>query len=171
MVNKAVGYLFPGWKHLLCIRQGPLVADKWTSHSPWIQSSYYKPSHFLIFLHGAFAPEWNELIQRFNLWPLFLSKWLPNWVIWMIKIWQFSSAPSSSPSQSLLRKPNCHETQYCLEIQVTSTKDGGTKPPPPHALQSPVVEDMIWNGKSSLTEAMVTGPGQAILFYGSCSLG
>ena len=56
-----------------------------------------------------------------------------------------SSAPSHSPSQSPVRKqtPDCPETQYCLEIQVTSTKDGGTTPPPPHAWQAPVVEDML----------------------------
>ena len=32
---------------------------------------------------------------------------------------------------------------YCLEIQVTSNKDGGATPPPPHAWQVPVVEDML----------------------------
>ena len=37
-------------------------------------------------------------------------------------------------------------------------------PPPPHAEQAPVVEDMLQDGKSSLTEAVVMGPGQAILF-------
>ena len=42
---------------------------------------------------------------------------------------------------------------------------------PPHAWQVPVVEDMLWNGKSGLTEAVVMGPGQAILFYGWWSLG
>ena len=39
--------------------------------------------------------------------------------------------------------PDCPETQYCLEIQVISTKDGGTTPPPPHAWQAPVIEDML----------------------------
>ena len=60
--------------------------------------------------------------------------------------------------------------QYCLEIQVISTEDGGTTPPPPHACQVPVVEDMVWDGKSGLTEAVVTGPGWAVLFYGRQSL-
>ena len=57
----------------------------------------------------------------------------------------FGSTPSCSPSQSLARKPtpDWPETQYCLEIQVTSTKDGGVTPPPPHAWQPPVVEDMV----------------------------
>ena len=45
-----------------------------------------------------------------------------------------SSTPSHSPSQSLARKqtPDHPETWFCLEIQVTSSKDGGTTPPPPH---------------------------------------
>ena len=39
-------------------------------------------------------------------------------------------------------------TQYCLDIHVISTEDGGTTPPPPHASQAPVVEDMVWDGNS-----------------------
>ena len=80
----------------------------------------------------------------------------------------FGNAPSHSPSKSLVRKPtsDCPETQYCLEIQVISTEDGEMTPPPPHAWQVLVVEDMIPDGKSGLIEAVVTGPGQAILFYG-----
>ena len=43
----------------------------------------------------------------------------------------FGSTPSHSPFQSPMRKPtpNCPVTQYCLEIQVISTKEGGTTPP------------------------------------------
>ena len=39
----------------------------------------------------------------------------------------FSSAPCHSPSHSPVRKPmpDCPETWDCLEIQVTSTEDGG----------------------------------------------
>ena len=66
---------------------------------------------------------------------------------------------------------DCPGTWYCLEIQVTSTKDGGTTPPPPHTLQVPVMVDMLQDGKSGLTEAVVMAPGQAILFYGRQPLG
>ena len=78
-----------------------------------------------------------------------------------------------APSQSLVRKPTLDhpETQYCLEIQVISTEEGGTTPPPPHAWLVPVVEDMVRDYKSGLTEAVVTSPAQAILFYGQQSLG
>ena len=85
----------------------------------------------------------------------------------------FHSSPSCSPSWSLAGKPkpNWSETQYCLEIQVTYTKDGGVTLPPPHVWQTPIMEDMVQDGKSSLTEAVVTSPGWAILFYGWQSLG
>ena len=54
----------------------------------------------------------------------------------------FGSTLSHSPSQSLARKPapDLPETQYCLEIQATSTKDEGVTPPPPHMWQAPIVE-------------------------------
>ena len=85
----------------------------------------------------------------------------------------FGSTPTHSPSQSPVRKPtpDCPGMWYCLEIQVISTEDGGTTPPPPHAWQIPVVEDMVGDGKSSLTEAVVTGPDWSVLFYGQWSLG
>ena len=79
----------------------------------------------------------------------------------------FGSIPSHSPSWSPARKltPDWPETWYCLEIQVTSTEDGGVTPPPPHAWHVLVVEDMVQDCKSCLTEAAVTGPGWAVLFY------
>ena len=54
---------------------------------------------------------------------------------------------------------------------MISTKDERAAPPPSHAWQAPIVEDMVQDGKASLTEAVVTGPGQAILIYGQWSLG
>ena len=72
----------------------------------------------------------------------------------------FGSTPSHSPSQSLARKqmPDCLETQYCLEIQVTLTEDREITPPPLHTWQAPMVEDMLWDGKSGLTGAVVKAP-------------
>ena len=67
--------------------------------------------------------------------------------------------------------PDWPETWYCLEIQVTSTKDNRAMSTPPHMWQVPIVEDMVRDGKCSLTEAIVTGPGWAILFYGWQLLG
>ena len=60
---------------------------------------------------------------------------------------------------------------YCLEIQGTLTDELGDTPPPLHAWMAPVVEDMLWEARAGLTEAVVIGPGRAILFYGRCSMG
>ena len=80
----------------------------------------------------------------------------------------FGSAPPCSPSLSLAwkLKPNWPEIWYCLEIHIISTDDDKVVPPPPHAWQVLIVEDMVWEGRTGLTEAIVTGPGQAVLFYG-----
>ena len=85
----------------------------------------------------------------------------------------FGSTPSHSPSQSLVRRqtPGHPGTWYCLEIQVIPIEDGRTTPPSPHAWQAPVVEDMLWDSKSGLTETIIMGPGWAILFYGRQALG
>ena len=47
----------------------------------------------------------------------------------------------------------------------------GDIPPPPHAWMAPVVEDMLQEARAGLTEAVVIGPGRAILFYGRHSMG
>ena len=61
--------------------------------------------------------------------------------------------------------------KYCLEIQVTLTQELGAIPPPPHSWMAPLVEDMLREARSGLTEAVVIGPGIAILFYGRHSPG
>ena len=83
------------------------------------------------------------------------------------------NAPSHSPSWSPVRKPSpSHpDTWHCLVIHITLTKETGARPPPPHAWTVPVVEDMLCHGRTGLTEAIVTGPGWAVPFYGRWSLG
>ena len=44
-------------------------------------------------------------------------------------------------------------------------------PPPSNAWMAPVVEDMLQEATAGLTEAVVTGPGTVILFYGRHSMG
>ena len=51
------------------------------------------------------------------------------------------------------------------------TDELGDVPPPLHAWTAPVVEDMLQETRAGLTEAVVIGPGRAILFYGRCSMG
>ena len=60
---------------------------------------------------------------------------------------------------------------YCLSIQATLTDELGDVPPPLHAWTTPVIEDMLQETRAGLTEAVVIGPGRAILFYGRCSMG
>ena len=61
--------------------------------------------------------------------------------------------------------------RYCLEIQVTLTEELGAMPPPSHSWTAPLVEDMLQEARIGLTEAMVIGPGRAVLFYGRHSMG
>ena len=70
------------------------------------------------------------------------------------------------------RPPAGHlNMNYCLEIWVTLTDELGDTSPPLHAWMAPVVEDMLQEVRAGLTEAMVIGPGRAILFYGRHSMG
>ena len=54
---------------------------------------------------------------------------------------------------------------------MTLTDELGDTPPPLHAWMAPVVEDMLQEVRGGLTEAVVIGPGRAILFYGRHSMG
>ena len=90
------------------------------------------------------------------------------------KIKRHLEVPHHIPqSKSLARKPkpNWPDTKYCLEIHVISTEEDKAVLSPPHTWQVLIVEDMVQEGRPSLMEAIVTGPGQAILFYGWQSLG
>ena len=40
-----------------------------------------------------------------------------------------------------------------------------------HSWMAPLMEDMLHDVRTGLTEAVVTGPGRAVLFYGRCSMG
>ena len=54
---------------------------------------------------------------------------------------------------------------------MTLTDELGDTPPPSHAWTAPVVEDMLWEVRAGLMEAVVIGPGRAIHFYGRHSMG
>ena len=49
---------------------------------------------------------------------------------------------------------------------MTLTEELWAVPPPSHSWTAPVVEDMLHDIRTGLTEAVVTGPGRAVLFYG-----
>ena len=83
------------------------------------------------------------------------------------------SSSHNSPTWSPVQRPSTGRLNinYCLSIQVTLTDELGDVPPPSHAWMAPVVEDMLRETRAGLTEAVVIGPGRAILFYGRCSMG
>ena len=54
---------------------------------------------------------------------------------------------------------------------MTLTDELGDVPPPSHSWMAPVEEDMLQEARAGLTEAVVTGPGRAILFYGRHLMG
>ena len=72
-------------------------------------------------------------------------------------------SPMWSPVQRLLL--GCLNAKHCLEIQVTLTDELGDVPPPPHSRTPLVIEDMLWEARAGLTEAVVIGPSRVILFY------
>ena len=91
-------------------------------------------------------------------------------------LWESEASGSSSswsPSWSLARKPlSSHPNiRHCLEIHVTLMEELGAVPLPSHSWMAPLVEDMLHDVMIGLIEAVVTGPGRAVLFYGRCSLG
>ena len=54
---------------------------------------------------------------------------------------------------------------------MTLTDELGDTPPPSHTWMAPVVEDMLREARAGLMEAVVIGPGRAILFYGRHFMG
>ena len=80
-----------------------------------------------------------------------------------------SYSPSWSPAQRLLSGHS--NMKHCLEIHVTLTEELGPVPPPSHSLMAPLMEDMLHDARTGLTEAVVIGPGRAVLFYGRHSMG
>ena len=83
------------------------------------------------------------------------------------------SSPHNSPTWPPVQRPPTGNLNmnYCLSIQVTLTGELRDVPPPSHAWMAPVVEDMLRETRAGLTEAVVIGPGRAILFYGRHSMG
>ena len=53
---------------------------------------------------------------------------------------------------------------------MTLTDELGDVPSPSHSWTALVVEDMLQEARAGLKEAVVTGPGRAILFYGRHSM-
>ena len=56
--------------------------------------------------------------------------------------------------------------KHCLEIHVTLTEEIGAVLPPFDSWMAPLVEDMLHDIRTSLTEAVVTGPGRVVFSMG-----
>ena len=54
---------------------------------------------------------------------------------------------------------------------MTLREELGAVPPPSHSWMAPLMKVMLCDVRTELTEAVVTGPGRAILFYGRHSIG
>ena len=54
---------------------------------------------------------------------------------------------------------------------MTLTEELGAMPPPSHSWMAPLIDDMMREARTGLTEAVVTGPGRAVLFYGRHLMG
>ena len=54
---------------------------------------------------------------------------------------------------------------------MTLMEELGAVSPPSHSWMATLVEDMLHDVRADFTEAVVTGPGKAVLFYGRCTLG
>ena len=48
---------------------------------------------------------------------------------------------------------------------MTLTEELEAIPPPSHSWMAPLVEDILHEARTGLTEAVVTSPGRAVLFY------
>ena len=83
------------------------------------------------------------------------------------------SSPTHLPSLSPAHRPlSSHPNmKYCLEIRVMLTEELGAILPPSHSWTTPLVEDMLHKARTGLTKAVLIGPGSAVLFYGSHSMG
>ena len=51
------------------------------------------------------------------------------------------------------------------------TEELGAVPPPSHSWMAPLMEDMLHDARTRLTEAVVISPDRAVLLYGRCSMG
>ena len=76
------------------------------------------------------------------------------------------SSPSCLPSWPLARRllSSCPNTKHCLEIHVTLIEELVAVPPASHSWMAPLMEDMLHDIRTGLTEAVVTDPGTAVLF-------
>ena len=108
-----------------------------------------------------------------------ISRWRATWTCHPIvqrtyRSWKhWVVLPPHSPSWSLARRllsshPN---TKHYLEIHVTLTEELGAVPSPSHSWTAALMEDMLHDARTRLSEAVVIGPCRVVLSYGRYSMG
>ena len=186
----------PGWRHSHFWEGAPLVVYKWSpkqcereavtsnqvvymiscqrlcTHNKWPYLEFqFTATNFM-----SMAAKSSDLVDKMpgaNLQvdghvevPTQGTKDLQEWE-------EEDSSPSHLPSWSpAWRLPSGHPNmKYCLEVWMTLTEEFGTIPPPSHSWMAPLVEDMLHEARTRLTEAVMTGPGRAVLTYGKIQWG
>ena len=77
---------------------------------------------------------------------------------------------AKTPSPRKTDSPLSERAKYCLEIRVTLSDPSVSRLPPKSTWIGPIIAEEL-KGVRALTEAIVLGPGRAVLFYGCRSQG
>ena len=155
------------------------------SQTTWQVHGYLKSNGQFYFLPGPFALTMNDHIWSFNSQPTnFVSMAAKSSnlveemseanlqteghmdvltqsakILWELEV--LDSPPSHSPSWSLAQRlpSSCPNIKYCLEICVTLMEEMGAIHPPSHSWTAPLVEDMLCNARTGLTNSIQWPPG------------
>ena len=77
---------------------------------------------------------------------------------------------AKTPSPRKEESPLSERAKYCLEIRITLSDPSVSRLPPKSIWVSPIIAEEL-KGVRALMEAIVLGPGRAVLFYGHRSQG
>ena len=75
-----------------------------------------------------------------------------------------------TPSPRKEESPLSERAKYCLEIRITLSDPSMSRLPPKSTWIGPIIAEEL-TGVRAPTEAIVLGPGRAVLFYGHRSQG
>ena len=179
----------PSWRHPHICKGTPLVAYKWIptwcdkeavtsdqvvyiiscqglcTHKEWLYPEFqFTATNFVSM--AAKSSDLSDKMSEGNLQTNGLvekpAKGAADWQ----EMEEEDSLPHNLPMWSLVQRLplGCLNMKHCLEIWVTLTNELGDIPLPSHAWMTPVIEDMLWEARAGLTEAVVISPGRAILF-------
>ena len=189
-------YIFPGWRHPHVCDGSPLVAYKQSPNQHEKEVTNANQVFFFISCKGLCTqfvwldPEFQFTATTTMLMATKLSDLEDRTSGANLQMEGHMDVPSKStkdpgevgtlgsypfhlPSWSLARRPlpSHPNTRHGLGIHMTLTNEWGAVTQQPHNWTVPLVEDMLHYARTGLTEAVITGPGRAILSYGRLSMG